>query len=1314
MAENPVEIVIPNGTCDKRSDRNSLTLARQPHPLDVRCTLVGWYNYTHVAWLWPLLRRGASTPLEEEDVWRVPSRCATSTVGVRAMQLWCAEREAATKAGRSARLLRGVIVPLAWHHLVRACIASCAVAVLFTAAPVFLQRFLVALQNGADVQQLITWGLPFALCWFVITYMVTIAKWENVLCGCTCRVAVQHLIYMTCLAAPVDSIMSPENLMSVDAERYFTVLQSLFPHCFLLLCSFSVLLLFQVGIIPTAIGMGVLYLTAYAQMRVGAIIGKCRKAAMVKSDMRVRLTRQFLEGVRVLKMNGWTGLAESRLADVRKQELGHHRMFQYFRGLNTTLGLAAPCVTGFLVFSVYSILGGRMEADVVFPSLTVLRGLQLYMSMLPTIFSNVGEFATAHNRVQAFLLSLPLVEQRKHGDEQQAGVGLATISLAAATFQRGSSEMPADEARRPFVLGPLDLHLGSGELCVVCGPVGSGKTTLLLGMLGELQQQGQVGLEGRVSLCGQEPWIRSDKLRENVRCLRSWDAAAYQNALDAASLRPDLLALPAGDETEIGSRGINVSGGQKARVALARCLFGVADCDIVFLDDVLSAVDVHVARHIIDQALLGMLSEKTRVLVANTFLPLLLPHASKVVVLAADGGIDAIGSPADVLERSVWFRTAVDAMGGVKLTTGSVNDVAEEGTLDGRSCNPSGTTDLADATATVDVCAAIAAPKADGSLLVAEDRVVGVLNPRAYGSFFKDASSKRTIRSGLVQFMIIVFFVVLTEASRSASDLWILAWTNGEDSLADGEEGNRAFWIVGFALILVLLAFFGAARIIWFTQAIIAIGSRNHDRMIGKVLAASVPLFFDVVPNGRILNRFSKDLDSLDTQLPEFLFEFLQSAAYVLAAVILCISASYLAAIVVIPLLLCFIWVRGYFAAVSRELKRLEGVSRSPIYTHFAETLSGLVHIRAFNLVQIMVEEFEAKVDANAALFLHQNALIPWLMHRVNLIASILLAVVIAVSTAMSALVNPALVGLSLASGAGLLGKLHQCVQFSIQTENHFTSVERLEHFDHIAQEESSTIPSVTLELEWPSKGELEFHAVQLRYRPHLPLVLRDVSFKVSPGQRAGLIGRTGSGKSSCMLAILRMVQLSGGRVTIDGVDIASVPLKRLRGDAVAIIPQEPYLFEGSVRENLDPSGTVVTSVCEDALSATQLQAAVAAAGGLDANVENNGANFSVGQRQLLCIARAMLRRSSIVLLDEASANIDAATDVAIQRSIRTCFGKSTMLIIAHRLATIADADLVICMDNGNVVEAGPPGDLRRAGGAVGKMFQDVDSSISL
>ncbi|CAE7516407.1 abcC12 [Symbiodinium natans] len=595
-----------------------------------------------------------------------------------------------------------------------------------------------------------------------------------------------------------------------------------------------------------------------------------------------------------------------------------------------------------------------------------------------------------------------------------------------------------------------------------------------------------------------------------------------------------------------------------------------------------------------------------------------------------------------------------------------------------------------------------ASGKQDGSLLIAEDRQVGILSLHAYASYFRQATSSGSLLQGAVLFVFVTLLVVLAEVCRTSTEIWVTLWTE-----ATGDSGqDLPYWLGGYSAILILLILVCLLRAVVFTMVIVRIAAGTHTHMVQKVLRASAPLFFDVVPAGRILNRFSRDLDAMDSQLPDYMAEFLTSLVYVTASAAVCVTVSPFAIVGLVPLCIMFVYVRRYYTCSARELKRLESVSRSPLYVDFQELLTGLVHLRAFGLEQSALRNFERKVDENNQMFFHLHALVPFNVLRGNGLAALFVSIMAAVVVVLGKSLETSLIGLGLSAAAGLVGRLHQTIRFSAEVENNFTSVERLQHFDKVPQEAENTDAPMPV-ASWPSSGEVVFEEVKLCYRPHLPLVLDGVSFRVLAGQRAGIIGRTGSGKSTCMGALLRLVELAGGRILIDGQDLAKVPLQLLRGHAVAIIPQDPFLFAGTVRDNLDPFGMSSATEHQQALAKTGLWEALGE-DGLDSPVHGRGANFSVGQRQLLCFARALLRQARVMLLDEASANIDALTDAALQKTLRTCFSGSTLLIIAHRLSTIADADLLICMDKGKVEEAGPPAALRRKGGVVATMFANA------
>lgn len=1247
-----------------------------PHPLDGSSSLC---SRLQMSWLWPMLRSGAKHPLQEADVWPVPHSLSAAELGSAVGEIWskeCARAAATGQVPGVKRLLFRSATVQCFLFLV--CSLLCTIS--YVLAPLFLRNILRELESsGASPRTLLPWGLGFVSCFVGISFGVGYSKFQGHVAGLRMRVAIQTLVYNHCQKMPADlisSLQNPTNLMSIDAERPHQMFAILMPHSFVLVIAFPILLITMLGVLPAAVCLLSCLGTMLCSMRIGRHIVQLRRRALAETDRRLTLVEQYLDGIRVLKMNGWTDAADLRLAAVRKEELRWHKSVLMWKGVNGMMGIVAPCIVGFSMFCTYALLGGEMTVEIVFPSLIVLRVLQIMMSLLPTSFSAIAELTTSCSRLQMFLQKQDqLIEAEEAEGEPTLGAG--QVILKEATFERSSQEA----ARGSFRLGPVNLTLNAGDLCIVCGPVGSGKSTLVLGLLGELASSGHVRCGGRKALSGQEPWILSSSVRDNICCFRQDEH--YSAALEAAQLPVDLTSLPAGDATEIGAKGINISGGQKARVALARSL--LTPSDVVLLDDVLSAVDVHVATGLIQEALLKVLKESTRVVVANTFLPLLLPHAQQVLVLDGNGGVQACGPPSVVQAESAWLQEALKTMASAPVKSQEDGNKAASSAL-----------------------ATSEAPEmkdglGDGSLLIAEDRNVGVLSFAAYASYFQHASSQGSFAVGAVLFGIVFCLALLAEAVRTFTEIWVTLWTSTDEEEVVSQS-DLVFWLVGYGCIVLAVLVIGVTRAVVFSRIVTKIGSGTFQYMLQKVLNASAPLFFDVVPSGRILNRFSKDLDAMDTLLPECMQELLTSFSFVVSSIVMCSMASAYALVGLIPLCLIFAYIRRYYTASFRELQRMESVSRSPLYVHFSEVLAGLVHFRAFGLQKRLQESFYAKVDQNSRMYFHMHALVPFLVYRVNLLAVAFIGIMTVIVILFHQQLDASLAGLALSASAGLLGRLHLTVKTSADVESNFTSVERLQHFKNVQQEVSK---EVKIRATWPSKGHLVFENVQLRYRPHLPLVLRGVSFSITPGQRVGLVGRTGSGKSTLMLALLRLVELSGGRVLLDDQDVSEVPLKLLRGHAVSIIPQDPFLFAGDLRDNLDPFGMSQPSQHLEALKRAGLEDLP-----LDTVVHSRGSNFSVGQRQLLCFARALLRQAPVVLLDEATANIDALTDAKMQQTLRSSFSGSTLLVIAHRLSTVADSDLLVCLSRGEVAEVGSPAELKMQGGVVAKMFADAGETL--
>lgn len=546
-----------------------------------------------------------------------------------------------------------------------------------------------------------------------------------------------------------------------------------------------------------------------------------------------------------------------------------------------------------------------------------------------------------------------------------------------------------------------------------------------------------------------------------------------------------------------------------------------------------------------------------------------------------------------------------------------------------------------------------------------------------------------------------IFLFAIGQAGRTVGEWWLGQWADS-DSISNKEGVSVYLYVTCVSLFISLL------RTLAFSKAAVTAATKMHDEVVGIVLRAPVNLFYDVTPLGRILNRFSGDIDRMDLELPETLENVTQNIFRCSAALVVCVSSTYYFLPFLLPLGALFYFIYAAFRPTSRELKRLEGMSRSPILQHFGETLTGLSTIRAFRYVHRYREAFESLVDENCKCYLTFWTCGRWLGTRLDLISVITVLAVSLLAVSVRDDMNRAVVGLALVYAIQLTGLLQFTVRQSIEVEAHMVAVERLNQFRTVPSElnidgtggdendgsDANAVEkkgAVRVPEDWPSRGEVSLEGVELRYRPGLPLVLKGLTARIPPGSKVGVCGRTGAGKSSVMVALLRLVELAGGALKIDGIDIAQVPLNVLRS-RVSIIPQDPVLFSGTLRFNLDPFSERSDGDMWAALGEVDLKEKVMEEEQrLEAPVAERGENWSVGQRQLICIARALLRGCRLVLLDEATASVDAETDRLIQSTIRKNFKSLTVLTIAHRIQTIIDSDLVLVLGDGRVEEQGAP-----------------------
>ncbi|NXA10146.1 MRP7 protein, partial [Sapayoa aenigma] len=1026
-------------------------------------------------------------------------------------------------------------------------------------------------------------------------------------------------------------------------------------------------------------------------------------------DIRVKLMTEFLRGIRVVKFYTWEKHFSSRIKACRAKELQKLRAISYLDAVCVYLWAALPVVMSIAIFVTYVLLGHQLTATKVFTALALVGMLILPLNSLPWVLNGILESKVSLDRIQRFLELMDQDLEAYYALDSPSDTA-AAIEVRCAAF----SWVPVEEesTRQPLSKGILQLNIENlsvrkGMLLGVVGKVGSGKSSLLAAITGELSKQGgQVyvcDLEQGFGLATQEPWIQFTTVRENILFGREYDARLYEEVVEACALSEDLNILPAGDQTEVGENGVTLSGGQKARIALARAVY--QEKELYLLDDPLAAVDADVANHLMQKCILGVLNHKTRILCTHRTE---LLEKADALLLIDDGRIVKSGTPADILplvEAFPKFRDMDKRQKdkGLFLMSLEVQEAIQTEAKESTQNN--------------------------NLIYKEEEKKEGAVAFQVYKAYW--------LAVGTWLALSILFSLLLMQASRNTSDWWLSYWISSISQRANtsvmvcsaslpspelllfsvaglvspiqaldttpvpsNSSVDVNFYLIVYGSIAGANSLFTILRAFLFAYGTLRAATVIHNRLLQRALKATVT-FFDTTPMGRILNRFSSDLYCVDDNLPFMLNIFLANMYGLLGMLVMITYGLPWVGLVLLPLAVLYFFIQRYYRRTSRELKRLYSVTLSPIYTHFSETLSGLSTIRAMRATQRFELENQLRLEQNQRCLFASNTAMQWLDIRLQMIGVTVITAIagIAVFQHQKQLGNPGLVGLALSYALSVTQLLSGLISTFTQTEIMMVSVERTEEYStDIPMEPQDKLVQVAAN--WPSQGLVEFQQVVLAYRAGLPNALDGVSFTVHPGEKLGIVGRTGSGKSTLFLALFRMVELKSGRILLDGVDSQLVGLEELRS-RLAIIPQDPFLFSGSIRENLDPQGKRTDAELQEVLEQCHLWDAVTRMGGLDSELGERGKSLSVGQRQLVCLARALLTQAKVLCIDEATASVDEKTDQLLQQTIRQRFADRTVLTIAHRLNTILDSDRVLVMQAGRVAELDSPTHLSQKDGSL-------------
>ncbi|KAK5645931.1 hypothetical protein RI129_004395 [Pyrocoelia pectoralis] len=1284
-------------------------------------------------WLFPLFYNGYKKDLEMKDLYSI-NKCDLSEKFGNIMETnWQEECLKAKSEDRQPEFIRVIKKTFIKQYCFYGIELFFLCIILKMLQPIVLARYIKYFDPSRSASVTEGWLLALALIAMTVADITVMhhASLGQTRIGMQCRIGTCSLIYRKLLRLNKASAGNTAagqivNLLSNDVLRF-----DLVPFYLHYLWIMPIQTVVAACIVYDSIGYATF--AGFAALIVQAIPlqgylsylqGKLRLKIANRTDHRVQLMNEITNGIQVIKMYAWEKPFEEMVKKARKLEIDIIAFTSYIRGLLVSVMMYTEKLTFYLTIITYVLLGNRLSGDKVFSIAQLFSTIELYMAVFyPVAVSFYAEAKVSVSRIEKFLIQeeVDMPQSVELKDSEKAG----TIKVHQAK---------ASWIAHPIIytLTNINLSLKPGTLCAVVGQVGSGKSSFLQLLLKELPLiSGALEINGEVSYASQEPWLFVSTVRNNILFGLPYIKEKYKETVKVCALERDFELFPNGDRTLVGERGISLSGGQRARINLARSVY--READIYLFDDPLSAVDTHVAKHLFEQCFLKYLANKTRILVTHQ---LQFLKQADIIVILNNGQIESMGTYSELADTDLAHlkldppeEQEKPPDEGKRLAR-LMSIISHESVQQEDENEPQETQELVEK---------------------------GAISSSVYLAY---------IRAGgpIVLLVCFIVMLILAHMAYMSCDIWLRYWTNEEEQQlfqngANNEmvspsdvsklyeiltmppnflntSQNSSFvtesptidnndtqytllskyeYIYVYTALIVLTISLTIFRSMMFFKICMNASKGLHNTMFFNILKATMR-FFDTNPSGRILNRFSKDMGAIDEILPKALIDAIQIFAtmFGIVAVVFIVTPWMVVPTAILAAL--FYFIRRIYLCSAQNIKRLEGITRAPAFSHISASFSGLATIRSSQRQSVIIKEFDVLQDQHTAtwfLFISTSEAFGFYLDVISILFLTILTFQFIIFDDGSTLAAD--VGLVISQSLILTGMLQWGVRQTAEVASQMTSVERILQYTRLDKEGSfDSLPVNKPPRDWPQHGEVMFQNVVLEYVPG-EAVLNNLNFVINKGEKIGVVGRTGAGKSSLIAALFRLAPTQG-IIRIDDVNISELGLHDLRSK-ISIIPQEPVLFSASIRHNLDPLNKCDDKVLWKALEDVELKQVV---GNLDQEIKEGGSNFSIGQRQLFCLARAIIKNNKLLIMDEATANVDLQTDAFIQQTVRKNFKDCTVLTIAHRLNTIMDSDKVLVMDAGQAVEYGKPHELlensdgyftsmvKETGSATEKKLRDV------